>query len=85
MTTEKHENDPEQSASESFLVAQRTMLDMATTNCLLDIIRLNTIINDTSLARHINYLKEKLVGLSPRLPHIYSVYRLLAFEASKYQ
>ena len=31
---------------------------------------------------HINYFKDKLVGLSPHLPHIYSVYRLLAFEAS---
>lgn len=63
-----------------FLDSRRVMFEMATTNCVLDIIRFSVSINDVGLSEHTNFLKSKLAGLSPRLPDIYSIYRFFAFE-----
>lgn len=63
-----------------FLDGRRVIFEMATTNCVLDIIRFSVSINGASLSEHTNFFKSKLAGLSPRLPDIYSIYRLFAFE-----
>jgi hypothetical protein len=52
---------------------------MATTTCLLDIICIGRTVTAEKLAEHHSFFEDKLVGLSTRLPELYSG-RLIAFE-----
>lgn len=67
---------------EKFLDQRRMILEMASTNCLLDIIHIGRRVTAENLAEHHSYFEDKLVGLSTRLPEIYSGYRLIAFEVT---
>ena len=49
---------------------------------LLDIIRIGRRVTAENLAEHHSFFENKLVGLSTRLPEIYSGYRLIAFEVT---
>ena len=70
----------ESEAAGDFLKAKRDIFDMATTHCLPDIIRMSQSVNAANLANHMDYFRNHLNGLSPRLPEIYSIYRLFARE-----
>jgi hypothetical protein len=66
-----------------FLESRKKIFANATTNSIIDIIRMNEQLNDENLANHISFFKPHLNGLPARLAEIYSVYRLFSQEVGK--
>jgi hypothetical protein len=66
-----------------FLTAKADIFALASTHALPDIIRMSQCINSANLANHMDYFRNQLTGMSPRLPEIYSLYRLFAHEVMK--
>ena len=55
---------------------------MASMACLPYVIRMGVMLNEWTLQDHVVFFKEWLKELPSRLPSIYSVYQLFAFEVS---
>ena len=66
--------------AEDYLAAKAEMISLATSHSLADIIPMGLCINSRQLAGHMDYFRNHLTGMSPRLPEIYSTYRLFAHE-----
>ena len=71
--------DETQSAAD-FLHEKAEIISLASTSSLPDIIPMGLCINSHQLAGHMDYFRHHLTGMSPRLPEIYSTYRLFAHE-----
>jgi hypothetical protein len=71
--------DETQSAAD-FLREKAEIIYLASTSSLPDIIPMGLCINSHQLAGHMDYFRHHLTGMSPRLPEIYSTYRLFAHE-----
>jgi hypothetical protein len=67
-------------AAGDFIEAKIEIFQIASTHCLPDIIRMSQCIDAANIVDHMNYFRKHLTGMSPRLPGIYSVYRLFARE-----
>ncbi|CAB4033805.1 Hypothetical predicted protein, partial [Paramuricea clavata] len=67
-------------AAGDYLEAKRDIFLFTSTHCLPHIIRMSQCVNSANLAKHMDYFRDHLVGMSPRLPEIYSIYRLFAHE-----
>ena len=65
---------------EEFLEGRKEIFSLATTHCLIDVIRLSQSLDNERLATHIGYFKTHLSGLPSRLAEIYSIYRLFTHE-----
>ena len=66
----------ESEVSEEFLEGRKEIFSLATTHCLIDVIRLSRSLDNERLATHIGYFKTHLRGLSSRLAEIYSIYKV---------
>lgn len=65
-----------------FFAKKKEVFSMASTSCLPSVVRMGIMLNELSLHYHVQFFKEQLKGLLSRLPSIYSVYRLFAFEVN---
>ena len=70
----------ESEVPEEFLEGRKEIFSLATTHCLIDVIRLSRSLDNERLATHIGYFKTHLSGLPSRLAEIYSIYRLFTHE-----
>ena len=70
-------------ADPDFLAKKKEVFNMASTSCLPSVVRMGIMLNELSLQDHVQFFKERLKGLPSRLPSIYSVYRLFAFEVNR--
>ena len=66
----------ESEVPEEFLEGRKEIFSLATTHCLIDVIRLSRSLDNERLATHIGYFKTHLSGLPSRLAEIYSIYKV---------